>query len=97
VKILAIEHEQPGVTAGQFQAYRQDEALIAWRLYQEEVIRELYFRADQNTAILVLECEDIAEAESVLATLPLVRAGLIAFELLPLKPYPGFSRLFADE
>jgi hypothetical protein len=97
VKILAIEHEQPGVTPGQFQAHQQDEALMAWRLHQADVIRELYFRADRDTAVLVLECEDIAEAESVLATLPLVRAGLIAFELLPLKPYPGFSRLFADE
>jgi hypothetical protein len=30
----------------------------------------------------------------VLETLPLVREGLIAFEVIPLKPYPGLWRLF---
>ena len=97
MKILAIEHEQPGATAGQFQAHLQDEALAAWRLYQADVIRELYFRADQNTAVLVLECDQLDDAEAFLASLPMVRMGLISFELLPLKPYPGFARLFSDK
>jgi hypothetical protein len=94
MKILAIEREQPGVKAEQFQSHLQAEALATWRLHQADVVRELYFRADQNTAVLVLECTDLAEAEKALATLPLVKAGLIAFDLLPLKPYPGFARLF---
>lgn len=96
MKILAIENEKPGATAAQFQALLHDEALTAWRLHQAGIIRELYFRADQNTAVLVLECEDTAEAGKVLATLPLVETGLIEFELLPLRAYPGFARLFAD-
>ncbi len=33
-------------------------------------------------------------AQAVLETLPLVREKLIEFELIPLKPYPGFARLF---
>lgn len=45
-------------------------------------------------AVLVLECADVAEADAVLTSLPLVAAGLIAFEVLPLRAYPGFSRLF---
>ncbi len=36
----------------------------------------------------------ISEARAALATLPLVREGLIDFELVPLAPYPGFARLF---
>jgi len=43
-----------------------------------------------------LECADVVEAESLLTTLPLVRAGLIAFEVIPLVPYPGFERLFGE-
>jgi len=42
----------------------------------------------------MLEAADAAEAQAVLATLPLVRAGLIAFEVIPLRAYPGFARLF---
>jgi len=42
-----------------------------------------------------LECDSSDEAASILATLPYVREGLIAFDLIPLKAYPGFARLFA--
>jgi len=42
----------------------------------------------------VLECDAQAGAQEILATLPLVQAGLIVFELIPLKAYPGFERLF---
>jgi hypothetical protein len=45
---------------------------------------------------LILECRDADEAHQVLSRLPLVRAGLIAFDVIPLIPYPGFSRLFGD-
>jgi hypothetical protein len=60
------------------------------------VIRELYFRADRHAAVLVLECASTEEAQSVLSTLPLVAAGLIHFDLIPLAPYPGFARLFVE-
>jgi hypothetical protein len=43
----------------------------------------------------VLECSDIDEAQRILAELPLVPAELIDFELIPLRAYPGFARLFA--
>lgn len=95
MKILAIEHEAEGVSADAFQPYLQAEARVVWRLYLAGVVRELYFRQDQHSAVLVLECESVAEAHDTLATLPLVAAGLITFELIPLVPYPGFARLFA--
>ena len=60
------------------------------------MIRELYFRADEPSAVLVLECANVAEAERALATLPLVREHLIAFDLVPLRAYPGFERLFKE-
>ena len=95
MKILAIEQEIPGVTTEQFREHLDDEAAKAWDLYQADVIRELYFREDQHTAVLILECKDVIEAETALATLPLIEAGLIRFEIMPLVPYPGFARLFS--
>ena len=94
MKILALEHELPGATAGQFQQHANDEARKAWELHQAGIIRELYFRADRNEAVLILECDSVSEAQDILATLPLVKAGLISFEVIPLKAYPGFARLF---
>ena len=55
---------------------------------------ETYFRADTHEAVLVLECADADEAKAVLAEMPLVSAGLITFEVIPLAPYDGFARLF---
>jgi hypothetical protein len=44
-----------------------------------------------------LECASIEEAMTALAELPYVQNGLIAFDLIPLKAYPGFARLFTQE
>jgi hypothetical protein len=98
MKILAIEHDPPDVAADQFtHALLIAEARRAWELHQAGIIRELYFRADRQEAVLVLECADVDEARSILDTLPLVREELIGFELIPLIAYPGFARLFVKE
>ncbi len=70
------------------------EARQAWELYQSGAIREMYFRADRHDAVLILECEGAPEARIVLASLPLVREGLIDVDVVPLRPYDGFERLF---
>ncbi len=95
MKILAIEKEVPGTTDEQFEPFLRTEAARAWELYQSGRLREAYFRADRQEAILILECDGAEEAHQLLATLPLVKEGLISFEIIPLIPYPGFGRLFA--
>ncbi len=97
MKILALEHENPGATADLFQRYAREEARKVWELYQSGGIRELYFRADRHTAVLVLESDSVEEAAAMLAGLPFVREKLIIFELIPLTAYPGFERLFSPE
>jgi hypothetical protein len=94
MKILAMEIETEGVKPEQYQPHLKTEARRVWELYQSGLIRELYFRADRSEAVLVLECADINEAQQTLESLPLVQAGLITFEVIPLIPYPGFGRLF---
>jgi muconolactone delta-isomerase len=95
MKILALEKEVPGVAAAAFEPHLQAEAARVWELQQTGVLREIYFRQDRREAVLILECADGEEARQVLGTLPLVRAGLIAFVVIPLVPYPGLARLFA--
>lgn len=97
MRVLALEREVPGVTAEQFRPdLLRAEARRAWELYQAGVFRELYFRQDRPDAVLILECADVEAAHAALASLPLVQAGLIAFDVIPLQPYPGFARLFAE-
>jgi hypothetical protein len=97
MKVLALEKEMSDATAEAFKPYLKEESARVWELYQAGVFRELYFRQDAPSAVLILECDSIEEALGLLDTLPLVREGLIAFEVIPLAPYPGFSRLFENQ
>jgi hypothetical protein len=96
MKILALEKEVSGVTAGAFKPYHKEEAARVWELYQAGVFREMYFRQDESSAVLILECDSVEQARGLLDTLPLVREGLITFDVIPLVPYPGLARLFGD-
>ncbi len=97
MKILALEVEKAGLSAADFAPHLKAEAQRVWDLQQADVIRELYFRADQHTAVLMLECATLDDAQAALNTLPLVERGLITFELIPLAPYDGFARLASEQ
>jgi len=95
MKIIALERPVPGVADEAFTpALLREEAARAWELLQEGALRELCFRADREEAVLFLEAPDVAAARATLSRLPLVREGLIDFDLIPLRAYPGFARLF---
>jgi hypothetical protein len=96
MKVLALEKELPGATAESFQLLLKSEARRVWELQQSGVLREIYFDADRHNAVIMLECSGVEQARNILATLPLVAAGLIAFDIIPLVPYDGFVRLFAE-
>ena len=97
MKILALEKETPNTIPEDFELHLKSEAARVWELYKGGKLREIYFRGDRDEAVLILECADVEEAESLLETLPLVKEGLIDFEVIPLVPYPGFERLFGEE
>lgn len=96
MKFLALEVEAPGLTAGDFAPHAKAEAARVWELVKAGLIRETYFNPDDHTAVLILEAADRAEAQQALASLPMVQAGLIRFDIVPLAPYTGFERLFGD-
>jgi muconolactone delta-isomerase len=95
MKILALEREKPDLTPAEVQPHLMDEARVAWRLVQKGIFREMYFTAEEHTAVIMLEADSLEAAREILAGLPLVREGLIEFEVIPLRPYDGFARLFS--
>ncbi len=92
MKFLAIEIEKEGLSSNDFQPHLKDESLKVLELYEKGLIREIYFD-QEHCAVLILECNDISEAKSIIADLPLVSNGLITFKISELNPYTGFSRL----
>jgi len=94
MKILALESPVTGVKDESLKPHLEAEALRAWELYRQGIIREIYFAEGEHRAVLILECNSLEEAQAAIDTLPLVKEKLIIFKLLLLKPYSGFSRLF---
>lgn len=94
MKIIAIEKETAGVIPEQFKAHFKNEAMQVWEFYKKGAFREIYFTATGHNAVIILECETEAEAQTILSRLPMVKEGLISFTLYPLTAYDGFERLF---
>ena len=95
MKIIALEKEMSTASSFAFRKYAKAEAKALWQLYLEGIVREFYFRKENNSAVLILEAKNKQIAKKTLSKLPFVSKKLIEFELIPLKPYPGFERLFA--
>jgi hypothetical protein len=97
VKVLAIGHARSGIRWEHIAPYVGEQARSVWERYEIDQVREFYLRADhQPGAVLILECDDVTEAERLVATLPLAEAGLLDFELIALRPFMGFRELFED-
>ena len=97
MKVLAIGHAQSGVRWEHIAPYVGEDARRMWELYETDRVREFYLRADHRPGVvLVLECDDVMEAERLVAELPIVEAGLLDFEVIPLRPYIGFRALFKN-
>jgi len=95
MKILALEVENYPVVWNEVEpALLQAEAKRVYDLEQEDLIRHIYFRADTKSAVIEWEANSVETVTELLAAFPLVKVGLIHFEIIPLIPYTGFNRLF---
>ena len=95
MKFLVLMHPAPGADPAKMKPVLPAEVRHAWEMYRAGTARELYMRRDGKGAVLVLECEDAAEAERKSAELPLVAAGLAQVEVIALAPFTPFESLFA--
>jgi muconolactone delta-isomerase len=75
-----------------FAARREDEVAQARALYSEGFLRHVWTRGDIPGACFLIEADSEAQVREKLNTLPLYRAGMVEFSIIPLKPYVGFTR-----
>jgi N-formylglutamate amidohydrolase len=96
MKILAIAKAPPGITREDFQPDQiAAEAAKVWQIYTSNLLREIYLRADQLGAVLMFECANVEEVKAVVDCLPMVKAGLLDFDIIPLNPFLSLETLFA--
>lgn len=94
MQILALSKDTPGASWEGREELLSAEAAHVWRLQTENVVRNVWFTESSHDAVLLLECPSLDEARRLIAGFPLVKNGLIAFELLALTNYDSYSRLF---
>ena len=58
MKILAIEKKADGLNELLVKNLLIEEAKQVWKLYKDEVLRQIYFTKDDHRAVLILECEN---------------------------------------
>ena len=78
-------------TDAQFAEKLGPEADHARGLYAEGSFRALYTRGDVPGAVIMIEAEDESEAARLVDSLPFAQSGMMAYDLVPLKPYRGFA------
>lgn len=79
-------------SAADFTPRLEEEAQRARALYAAGFIRQIWHRADMGGACLLIEADSEEGVRDTLATLPLVKAGMLEVVMVvPLKPYGGFG------
>ncbi len=92
MRVLAIEKDIKEVNWSKERETLKKEAHHVYQLYLSGSFREIYFNNDKN-AVILMECESLEKASEILNTLPLVKKGLIGFDLMQLNPYTGYDRI----
>ena len=84
--VLALLKAKPGVTREQVMAIMPAEIRATVHLYLDGTIREWYSRGDGRGAVFLLNTRDVAEAESIMDSLPLAKEDLLDHEYIPVGP-----------
>lgn len=87
MKYLVLMSDVHGSTSGDFTPFVESEMKRVYDLKDQGVISEIFFRRDKDDAVLILDCIDESSVIEYLGSLPMVKAGLLEYELIGLRDY----------
>jgi len=93
MQILAIAQLKEGVTPDKAAPHSADEVKHTLEAYLDGKIRNFWFQVNRPGMVVMLESKDEDEARQVMEELPLVVAGLMDFDLIPLQPLTPLGTL----
>ena len=91
MQFVAILTRRDGFTPEDFSRELPAEIRRATELYADGTFRQLLSRLDGRGAVVILEAGDKAEAEAAIASLPMVKGGMLDLALHAVGPYRGFT------
>ena len=90
--LVLSERDLTGYDLPDFEPFLPAETNTIRRLYGEGKERSIWLRGDVRGACFTLEAPDAAAAQDIVDSLPLAKAGMSRFQLIPLQPYGGFAQ-----
>jgi len=97
MQVLVIARVKPGTPMEKVLPFVSLEAAQAWEFYASEQIRQMYYIADMSGAVMLWEGESLESVTQQVQKLPMVKEGILACEILPIKPYTGYESLFIQQ
>ncbi|MGH6880899.1 hypothetical protein [Hypericibacter sp.] len=95
-KILAVGHWTAKGTPSARGPILPSEMRETARLYLAGKIDQWYFKTDESGVVFVMNLTDPTEAHALLEKLPLGKAGMMEFQLIPLGPIKPLGLLLAE-
>ena len=96
-EVMAMTSLKPGVALPDVMKLVQEEVRVAVQLYLEGKVERWYTRGDGKGAVLFLRCRTAEEGRVIMADLPLVKAGYLNVEYIPMGPFSGLRNLVRPE
>ena len=95
--VFALLKAKPGITRERVMAIMPAEIRATVQLYLDGKIREWYAREDGRGAVFLLNTSDVAEAESIMESLPLAKEHMLDHEYIPVGPLMPLRLLMASQ
>ena len=94
--VLTMLSPKPGVIPEQIMKIMPAEIRATVPLYLDGKIQQWYMRGDGRGVIFVMNCQDVAEARSLIESLPLSQANLVDEQFIPVGPLLPLGMLLRD-
>ncbi len=94
-KLLAIGTRTPKATPAALALVMQSEVQETVRLYLAGKLEQWFSKQDRTGVVFILNVADPAQGRELLESLPLARAGLMEFQIIPIGPLAPLGLLLA--
>lgn len=97
MRFLVKFSPKPEVSIDRILPLVEEEEGLAWRFYREGFVREFFMTDRAGTVVVIAEAASDAEVRRRFAELPMVKAEVIEYEVLELRPFTNWETLFSKE
>ena len=94
--VVTMLSPKPGVIPEQIMKIMPAEIRATVPLYLDGKIQQWYMRGDGRGVIFIMNCQDVAEARSLIESLPLSQANLVDEQFIPVGPLLPLGMLLRD-